>query len=108
MAVPEEGMSNSSGYLMLLIGAFLVVVGWMVVLGGYASNTMLFIAMMAVQVLGIVLAFFGLRIIFDPTRKNAPAPSPFSEFFVVCERCEEEIPSGVKNCPNCGNPIEWD
>ena len=71
MTGPEEERSNTNGYLMLLIGAVLLVVGWMVVLEGYASDTMLFIAMMVVQVVGIVLAFFGLKIIFDPTRKNA-------------------------------------
>ncbi|HUL39586.1 MAG TPA: hypothetical protein VLU38_04770 [Methanomassiliicoccales archaeon] len=108
MTAPEEDRSNSSGYLMLLIGVVLVVVGWMVVLSGYASTAAMFIAMMVVQVVGIVLAFFGLKIIFDPTRKNAPAPSTYNEFSVVCERCEEEVPSGAKNCPNCGNPIDWD
>ncbi len=104
----EGAKSNANGYLMLLIGVILIVVGWMVVLEGYASTTGMFLAMMALQVIGIVLAFFGLRTIFDPTRKNAPSPSPFSEFSVVCERCEKEVPSGAANCPNCGNPIEWD
>jgi len=108
MTVPEEGKSNATGYLMLLIGVVLVVSGWIVVLGGYASSTDLFAAMMVVQVIGIVLAFLGLRTIFDPARRNAPSPSPYSEFSVVCDRCEKEVPSGAESCPSCGNPIEWD
>jgi ribosomal protein L40E len=109
MTSPEEGRSNASGYLMLLIGIILIITGWMVVLGGYTTSVdLLFISMMIVQVIGIVIAFFGVRIIFDPSRKKAPAPSTYSEFFVVCERCGKEVPSGATSCPNCGNPIEWD
>jgi len=108
MTVPEEGKSNASGYLMLLIGIMAIFTGWIVVLEGYATSMEMFAAMMVVQVIGIVLAFLGLRIIFNPARRNAPAPSPFSEFSVVCERCEREVPSGAESCPNCGNPIEWD
>jgi hypothetical protein len=108
MTVPEEGKSNATGYLMLLIGVVLVVSGWIVVLGGYASSTDMFVTMMVVQVIGIVLVFLGLRTIFDPARRNAPSPSPYSEFSVVCDRCEKEVPSGAESCPSCGNPIEWD
>jgi hypothetical protein len=109
MTVPEEGKSNANGFLMLLIGVVMVVLGWAVVLGGYiASLDLFFVAMMLVMVMGIVLAFLGLRIIFDPSRRKAPSPSPYNEFSVVCERCEKEVPSGATSCPNCGNPIEWD
>ncbi|MDD1746598.1 MAG: zinc ribbon domain-containing protein [Methanomassiliicoccales archaeon] len=108
MTTSEEGKSNASGYLMLLIGVIAILTGWTVVLEGYASTMTMFAAMMIVQVIGIVLAFLGLRIVFDPARRKAPAPSPYSEFSVVCERCEKEVPSGAENCPNCGNPIEWD
>lgn len=108
MTPVEEGRSNSSGYLMLLIGVILIVLGWTVVLEGFAGETAMFTAMMAVQLAGIVLAFLGLRIIFDPDRRNAPAPSAYNEFSVVCERCEKPVPSGAEKCPSCGNPIEWD
>jgi hypothetical protein len=108
MTVPEEGKSNAIGYLMLLIGIIAILTGWTVVLEGYASSVEMFAAMMVVQVIGIVLVFLGLRIVFDPTRKNAPSPSTYSEFSVVCERCEKEVPSGAESCPNCGNHIEWD
>ncbi len=108
MTVPEEDKSNATGYLMLLLGVVLVVSGWILVLGGYASSMGMFAAMMVVQVIGIVLVFFGLRTIFDPARRNAPSPSAYSEFSVVCDRCEKEVPSGAESCPSCGNPIEWD
>jgi len=108
MTAPEEGKSNTMGYLMLLIGVTLVLTGWAVVLAGYASSTDMFAAMMVVTVIGIVLVFFGFRTIFDPARRNAPSPSPYSEFSVVCDRCEKEVPSGAESCPSCGNPIEWD
>ena len=109
MTVPEEDKSNASGFLMLLIGVVMVVLGWAVVLGGYITSLdLFFMAMMLVMVMGIVLIFLGLRIIFDPSRRNAPSPSPYNEFSVVCERCEKEVPSGAASCPNCGNPIEWD
>lgn len=108
MTAPEDVKSNASGYPMLLLGVLLIIIGWAVVLEGYAPSSDMFLFMMLVQVAGIVLAFLGLRIIFDPRRRNAPAPSDFNEFSVVCERCEKPVPSGVTSCPNCGNPIEWD
>lgn len=108
MTVPTERRVNASGYLLLLLGAPLIILGWAVVLEGYASSIDMFLYMMLVQVAGIVLAFLGLRIIFDPKRRNAPAPSDYNEFSVVCERCEKPVPSGAEKCPNCGNPIEWD
>lgn len=108
MTDPAEGKSNAIGYLMLLIGVVLIITGWTLVLGGYATSAdMFFISLMIVQVLGIVLAFLGLKIIFDPSRRNVSSP-PLYEFSVVCERCEKEVPSGAESCPNCGNRIEWD
>lgn len=108
MALPGEARSNASGYLMVLVGALLFIISLTVVLEGYASENVMILAMIAVQVLGIVIAFLGARIIFDPSRRSVPAPPAYNEFSVVCERCEKPVPSGAEKCPHCGNPIEWD
>ena len=60
------------------------------------------------QVAGIVLGFLGLRIIFDPSRENAPAPPRYNELGMVCERCERPVEPGAESCPHCGNPIAWE
>jgi uncharacterized paraquat-inducible protein A len=96
------------GYLMLLIGAFLVLVGWSVVLAGSATATEMFLAMMVVQVIGIVLILYGWKVITDPSRIKVPPPPHYNEFSVVCERCDQPLPSGAESCPRCGNRIEWD
>jgi hypothetical protein len=108
MSESEGGGSNSTGYIMLLLGVFLLMIGWGMVLGGFANSTEMFVAMMVLQVAGIVFVLFGWRIIADPSRAKAPSPPHYNEFEVVCERCEKPVPSGAANCPNCGNSIEWD
>jgi len=108
MSESEGRRSNSIGYVTMLLGVFLVMTGWGVVLGNLASTTEMFVAMMVIQVIGIVLVLIGWRIIVDPNRARAPSPPHYNEFEVVCENCERPVPSGAASCPNCGNRIEWD
>ncbi|MEM0449017.1 MAG: hypothetical protein QW520_04260 [Methanomassiliicoccales archaeon] len=100
--------SNAIGYPMLLLGVLMILGSWSVVLTGSASDTIIFIAMMAVQVMGILLMLYGWKVITDPERAKVPMPPRYNEPYVVCEKCEKPVPAGARKCPACGNTIEWD
>lgn len=108
MSENQGRRSNAVGFPMLLIGIFMVIGSWSVVLTGSASDPAMFMAMMAVQVVGILLILFGWKVISDPKRSKVPPPPHYNEFSVACERCDRPVPSGAERCPSCGNHIEWD
>jgi ribosomal protein L40E len=65
------------------------------------------IAMMALMVVGIVIAFIGFQRIMSPNLPPMVPPRHYNEYSVVCERCETELPPDAQECPKCGNKIEW-
>lgn len=100
------------GLVMLLLGVLLALGAFIVAVdGSYFGSEQAFgaasIAMMALMVVGIVIAFLGFQRVMRTDLPPMAPPRHYNEYQVVCEKCEAEIPPGATECPKCGNKIDW-
>lgn len=112
MTSEDKTAPKTWGLVMLLVGIVLAIGSLAAAIDNslYAGQDpfgIFSIAMMALMVVGIVIAFIGFQRIMSPNLPPMVPPRRYNEYSVVCERCETELPPDAKECPKCGNKIEW-